>query len=72
MVHELVLVHDDDGVALLPEDAGLELVEDGQGGGLLFFMGVEWFFLVFLSGDLVFSSSSCLFLSLLCNGVVIV
>ena len=41
MVHELVLVDDDDGVALLPEDAGLELVEDGQGEGLLLFMGVE-------------------------------
>ena len=70
---ELVLVDVDDGVALLPEDAdGLELVEDGQGGGLLFFMGVEFCFLVFLSGDLVFSSSSCLFLSLLCDGVVMV
>ena len=71
-MHELVLVDDDDGVALLPEAAGLVLGEDGQGEGLLLFMGVECFFLVFLSGDLVFSSSSCLFLSLLCDGVVMV
>ena len=40
-MHELVLVDDDDGVALLPEAAGLELGEDGQGEGLLLFMGVE-------------------------------
>ena len=71
-MHELVLVDDDDGVALLSEAAGLVLDEDGQGEGLLLFMGVGCFFLVFLSGDLVFSSSSCLFLSLLCDGVVMV
>ena len=71
-VLELVLVDDDDGGALLPEGAGLVLAEAGHGGGLLVFMGVECFFSVFLSGDLVFSSSSCFFLSLLCDGVVIV
>ena len=63
-VLELVLVDDDDGGALLPEGAGLVLAEAGHGGGLLVFMGVECFFCVFLRGDLVFSSSSCFFLSL--------
>ena len=71
-VLELVLVDDDDGGALLPEGAGLVLAEVVHGGGLLVFMGVECFFSIFLSGDLVFSSSSCFFLSLLCDGVVMV
>ena len=71
-VLELVLVDDDDGGALLPEGAGLVLDDAVHGGGLLVFMGVECFFSIFLSGDLVFSSSSCFLLSLLCDGVVMV
>ena len=71
-VLELVLVDDDDGGALLPEGAGLVLAAVVHGVGLLVFMGVECFFSIFLSGDLVFSSSSCFFLSLLCDGVVMV
>ena len=72
MVAELILVDDDDGGALLPEVAGLLLGEDGQVGGVLLFMGVVEVFLVFLSGEVVFSSPSSLFLSLLCDGVALV
>ena len=72
MVDELVPVDDVDGVPLLPEVAGLLLGEDGQVGGILLFMGVLLVFLVFLRGDVVFSSSSSLFFSLLWGGVVVV
>ena len=71
MVVALILVDDDDG-GLLPEVAGLLLGEDGHVGGVLLFMGVVEFFFVFLSGEVVFSSPSSLFFSLLCDGVALV
>ena len=73
MVDELVPVGSVDGVPLLPDDADLLLGEDGHVGCTLLFMGVFLLvFIVFLSGDLGFFSSSKLFFILLCMGVVMV